>query len=391
MIRTALLHRHVEKHGASVSTSPDRVVFTGDFLRLNAAGTRPTQHQNIRWLRNILSTPIAMATGCNSSVFCWNSGAVRDGLLGDADINRFYGSFGLPRSIHSWARIHGIDTLPRRMESMLRDVFRGSLVVGFEMAPYLSTFLTREGIPFVNVSLHPVRFLDDLLLGFASNHPAIQEAIFGHRLDDASIRLIAGLQKASAARGFNASVAPDSALFLMQTWYDQSQLRDGRFVSPTDFLDEIISCAAEHEEFLVKEHPLEPHPAISTMAALIPNMRLVKDNVYSMLALPEIRTVATLSSSVGLEAEYFDKQSRFFLREPLKLRREAEDDRDGYVAIRDAFLMPDFWRKILAPVMPVSQPDGITVPFKPNRLRIAIRGFWGFNEIDTDIPVRMAK
>lgn len=368
-----------------------RTVFTGDFLRPNAAGHRPTQHHNIRWLRNILSTPIAMATGLDDSVFCWNSGGVQDGLLGDHDVARLYRSFGLPCSIHSWARIHGIDVLPRRFEEMLRDRFRGAFVIGFEMAPYLTSFLDREGIFYVNVSVHPVRFLDDLLLGFASNHPGIREALFAHRLRDEAIRLTAGLQKATAARSFNKAFRPGSALFLMQTWHDQSQLRDGRFVSPADFLDEIIACAAGHAEFLVKEHPLGPNPATATMAALIPNMRLVDINVYRLLSVPEISTVATLSSSVGFEAGYFGKTSRFFLREPLKLRRDETDDPAGYVAIRDAFLTPDFWRDVLACVMPVTAHDGITLPFKPNRLRIAIRGFWAFNEIDTDIPVHMAK
>ena len=48
------------------------------------------------------------------------------------------------------------------------------------------------------------------------------------------------------------------------------------------------------------------------------------------------------------------------------------------------FLAPDFWRRVLAPHTRVTEADGMRLPAKPNRLRIALDSFWNFQQIDTD-------
>lgn len=368
-----------------------RILFTGDFFRPNAAGTNPTQHHNIRWLRNLLENQLKMATGFSSSTICWNGGGVNDGLMGYTDISRIYRAYGMNCSIKSWGVIHNSDKFPRRVEDLLRHLFADSLVVGFETPPVLARFFENEGIPHIAVSLHPVRFLDDLLLGFKSNVPSIQEAIFKYCIDEAYIHTMAGLQKAAGARGDNSPIRPGSALFLMQTWYDQSQLRDGEFVTPSDFLDEIMEFAKAHSELLVKEHPMEPNPATKIMAGSIPNMRIISSNVYRVMSRPEVISVGTLSSSTGSEANYFGKSSKFFLREPMKIRTSTGGDQDGFIGVQDAFLTANFWRDTLSSILPVSKYDKVSIPFKPNRLRTSIRSFWGFNEIDTDIPASLAR
>lgn len=65
-----------------------RVVFTGDFLRPNVMGDRPTQHNNIRWLQNMLATQIAMATGLPQDVVSWGASGIQDGRLTASDVNR---------------------------------------------------------------------------------------------------------------------------------------------------------------------------------------------------------------------------------------------------------------------------------------------------------------
>lgn len=375
----------------SRSQPPARIVFTGDFLRLSPTADRPTQHHNIRWLRNLVSTQIRIATGLEDGIVGCDYTYVRDGGLTFVDVERIYSWLGMPLSIHSWAAIHALNEMPRRVDQLFRYLFDGSLVIGFEMAPYLEAYCTRNDTPFVNFTVHPVRFLDDILLGLRSNVPEVQEKLFERRINEDYIRTISGVQKAGAARYFKDGPKKNSALFLMQTWYDQSQIRNGVFVGPSEHLDEIAKIAAEHEEFLIKEHPLEPNPQTPLLQARIPNVRMVKHNVYGYLSIPEIRTVATLSSSVGVEAEYFGKISHTILGSAVPLRRSCVDAKSGFVGIESSFLAPDFWRDVLEPLMPVTRKDGVEVPYKPNRLRTAMRSFWNFNEIDTDIAVSMAR
>lgn len=369
-----------------------RVVFTGDFLRPNVMGDRPTQHNNIRWLQNLLATPIAMATGdLPQSVVSWGIPGLQDGRLTAADVRAAFHSFGLKPDILSWAMIHGLTDLPARFEAMLDYLFADSLVVGFEIPPYLEHYCNRRNIPWVAATVHPVRFLDDIFLGLRSNVPDLQERLFARRIDENFIRLMAGVQRASAARGMTEVLKPDSALFVMQTWYDQSQIEKGRFVSAADYLDQIAAIARDHSELLVKEHPLAPNPATVMIQAAIPNVRMVAGNVYGYLSVPEVRLLGTMSSSVGVEAPYFGVPIRFLLRDPIQRRVTPEDPVEGYVGILDAYLAPDFWRDLLEPLLPVTAPDGLCVPPKANRLRIAMRSFWNFNQIDTDIASALLK
>lgn len=376
----------------AVATTPKRVVFTGDFLRCSPAAVRPTQHHNIRWLRNLVSTQIEMATGLPHEVVAWNSAGVQDGRLGDGDIRRVYQMFGLPCDINSWAALFGLQELPAAVETLFDHLFGDSLVIGFELPPYLEHFLSRRGIPFVGLTMHPVRFLDDIFMGVRSNILPCQEAIFAYRINEAYVRQMAGVQKASAARYFSeASLKPNSALFLMQTWYDQSQIRNGCFTSVGDHLEHVVALAEEHSELLVKEHPMAPNPATPLLKARIPNLRMVTGNVYGYMALPEIATIGTVSSSVGVEAPYFGVDARFILSNPVPLRRADGDAQDAYVGVEDAFLTTDFWRDVLEPVVAVTDKDGCHVPKKPNRLRISMRAFWNFNEIDTDVATALVK
>jgi hypothetical protein len=368
-----------------------RIVFTGDFLRPSVAGTRPTQHNNIRWLKNLVAAQIDMATRLPQSVVSWGVDGVKDGQLTFADVVSIYADFGLDHKIEDWAQIHGAERLPTSFEAILDYFFADSLAIAFELPPYLEHYFERRGIPFLAATIHPVRFLDDIFLGWRSNSPEIGERLFAHRIDEDFIRTMAGIQRASAARTMVQALKPNSALFVMQTWYDQTQIEKGRFVSAENFLDQIVAIAREHSELLLKEHPIDTNPATALIRSSVPNLRMVTGNIYGYLSVPEISLIGTLSSSVGVEAPYFGVPTRFLLRNPLHCRRTAEDPADGYVGILDAFLAPDFWREMLEPLVPVGAADGIRVPAKPNRLRISLRSFWNFNQIDTDVTAGLLK
>ena len=56
----------------------------------------------------------------------------------------------------------------------------------------------------------------------------------------------------------------------------------------------------------------------------------------------------------------------------------------SHAALDDLVLTPDFWRTVLAPHTRVTPMDGMRLPPKPNRLRIALDSFWSYQQIDTD-------
>lgn len=366
--------------------TPRRIVFTGDFLRPGSNRWRPTQHFNVRWVQQLFGTQIAQATGLPVETVIWGAESVGDGILRADTVGAIYDHCGIARRIEGWARLYGAETLPPQVEALIHGLFRDAIVVAFELPPVLQRALTRAGIPFVEAINHPVRFLDDIFFGFRSNHAEIRSALAGHAISETEVRLMGGIQSAAAQRMFRFRPEPESLLFLMQVKDDKSQIRDGRFVSAGDFLDEIAELGQRFSRVYVKQHPMQKEaPATLRILARLPNAQVIEENFYSLAATDQITAIASLSSSTTVEAQYFGKTGHFVLGAPYRFALDgAVPSHEEYVGVFDAFLAPDFWRDLLAPITPVTARDGIHPPFKPNRLRASIRNFWGFNEIDTD-------
>ena len=67
----------------------DRIVFSGDFLRPSVAALRPTQHENIRWLAQLLETPLRMATGLPCETVHWDNNWLNGSRLDRDQTGRF--------------------------------------------------------------------------------------------------------------------------------------------------------------------------------------------------------------------------------------------------------------------------------------------------------------
>jgi hypothetical protein len=57
----------------------------------------------------------------------------------------------------------------------------------------------------------------------------------------------------------------------------------------------------------------------------------------------------------------------------------------------DAWFSADFWRDLLAPVLPVTPQDGRRPTLGPNALRGALRQFWGWDELAFQLPFDLAQ
>ncbi|WP_448661642.1 hypothetical protein ACG3SL_13340 [Sphingomonas sp. CJ20] len=365
-----------------------RIVFTGDFLRPAEFSERPTQHFNIRWLADLVGAQIAAAVGLPIAHFFWCAEGLTEGQIDTAGVRAFYAALGHEEvSIGAWAQIVELPDLPPVAAAYLDGIFADALVIGFEMPDFLLAHLERRGTPYINCSIHPIRFLDDIFLGFVSNHAGIRQALAHYALSDEEIAVGAGLTRAAAGRMFRFPTDGNTALLVGQVASDRTQVRDGRFYSFVDFAEPLLARLRDFDDVLIKEHPLDRHnPGVRFLEGASIRVRRVEDNIYSLLSVANLSTVITLSSSVGIEAPYFGKRTEFLLRSPMRLYRPPETPAQGdYIGIFDAFLSPDFWRTVLDPLAPavrVSKPSGYRVPPKPNRLRISLASFWGFDTVD---------
>jgi hypothetical protein len=156
-------------------------------------------------------------------------------------------------------------------------------------------------------------------------------------------------------------------------------------------LPRVQQIFADYRSVLLKRHPYGGQHSLLLAAAAAPNVLAVtEDNIYRLLAQPQISGVLSVNSSSAYEASYFGKQVHTLAPWPIDLVwRDDPLQAHSYTAVDDQLFSVDFWRLALGAHARVGRLTGVRLPPKPNRVRIAHDSFWNFNEIDTDrIPRR---
>ncbi|MCZ6666975.1 MAG: hypothetical protein O7B81_16870 [Gammaproteobacteria bacterium] len=357
-----------------------RLVVTGDVIRPQPDAAVAHQNQNIDWLFAALDQPLREATGIAPVRIGWREGGF--------DAAAFYRILGLEPTIASWARLYHETECGSQAEDYVLSHFSDALVIAFELNPLFAAIFERNGIAFVNLIIHPVRFLDDLIFGMCTNELAIFDVLAARRAPEALFQVIAGLHRAAAVRDPRPLIAEPTVLIVGQTMQDKSLIADGRFLTLADYADRIDQLAEPGARVLFKPHPYQ-RAIDPAMAQLVARRRIGTTfaNIYRLLAQENLAAVYAISSSVCYEARYFGKRVDFFHRAPYDFADgdNATFAHDLYVAIAESPLEPDFWRAVLAPFIPTTKPSGPVLPAKPNRLRVSLREFWGYSPIDTDV------
>ncbi len=368
-----------------------RILVTGDFLRPadaplagHAAGPafRPSQSQNIAWFHRLFRRKLADASGLPVQMRAWDQGI---------DTRWLYALADAPEDGTGWARLFSATALPAAFLDAIGAIFADALVVSFELAECLKHALTHLRIPFVDFSLHPVRFLPDVFFAVQTNHPGMFEALRPYHLDAACFYDWADLLAASAVKMPPPRIPDGSTLLIGQTGVDRSLIHHGRLHDLGDFGPALRALGQDRGALLFKPHPYNPGD-FGLFASGLPfrATRWVTENTYLLLADDRLRQVVGINSSVLAEARYFGKDTTALLPFPADIADTAAAARPGqYFSVYDACFDADFWRDILAPVMPVSAPTGATFRRPPNALRLSLRNFWGFNEMTTDFLVQM--
>lgn len=264
--------------------------------------------------------------------------------------------------------------------------------IGYELPPYLVAVLDEGLIPYVDLRVHPVRFLDDLLFAVRSTHSDTSAELLRMSVAESEVIATAGLREAMCQLITESSLPDDTLLVLGQRPMDATQIIAGRFYDAIEQTDEIASLCGSHRAVLLKPHPLEREHSLLVVAAGVAHnvIGVTGDNLYRLLALPQITAVLTVNSSAAHEVPYFGKLLHTLA--PLRVKLGWRGDLpslDQHASLDDRVLTADFWRVVLTPHAPVTRPDGVRLAAKPNRLRIALDSFWNFQEIDTDrVPAR---
>jgi hypothetical protein len=364
-----------------------RIVVTADILRpMPGMAGRPATQANGRWLASLLAWPLARACALPVQTVAWGNGF---------DVAAFYRCLGALPALDDWARLHYQTELPAEADAMVAEAFADSLVIGCELTPSLAASMSRAGIPVIDTVGTPLRFLDDVLNAWRSNHAGVQQRIEAQRFDTDEAHRQAGLLCAKMAwLPAPQDLRPDTALLVGQVGSDKALIHktEGRLLSFADYVEALFQVAERHAAVLYKPHPYaDGHGPSEQVVGRFASFGRTQTNVYRLLAQPELSAVYAISSGCVVEAGYFGKQGAHFY-EPLHAFDGGGVDPHGLhraVPVGQAWLEPAFWREILAPLVEVVPGHSSAPPFRAHRLRRSLNADWNFLEVD-DVVMRAA-
>lgn len=359
------------------------VVVLGDMLRPNPDGLPGGVDGQIVWLYNAVRRQVALASGLPVELLAASR---------LHDIAAWVGTLRPNAAAHSfWADCFASLPAPicrdEAFASLVLDRLRGKFCIGYELPPWLVLLLDELALPYIDLRIHPVRFMDDLLFAARCSRPRSQRRLHAFAVPESEVVATASLREAMLCYLPHTALGTNTLLVVGQRPRDASQIISGRFFDAETHRAAIGRICAAHPAVLVKEHPEERgHGLTALVRTLRPDATSTTENIYRLLAQPEIAAVLSVNSSVAVEAGYFGKTVHSLARIPLSIAwKEAAPTTRAHISLDDSFLTVDFWREVLAPHARVTAHDGARLPSKPNRLRIASASFWNFQEIDTDL------
>jgi hypothetical protein len=366
-----------------------RILLTGDVLRPQDDEFLASQTGNILWLHRLLRRAVGQATGAEPEAMAWSP---PPGAALPFDTPAVYEAAGVPRDIHGWATLFGARELPREAAALLARAFDGvTAVIGFELADVQKLVLSRLGVPWVELNIHPYRFGPDVFFAVRTNHAGQLEALARHHAEDHVFEPWADLLAATAVKVPVHPPVVEAVMVVGQTRVDRSLIAGGRMLDLRDVAEGVHAAAGADATILFKPHPYNADGfGLYDIGLPLRRIREATDNAYVLMAQDSVKRVVGLSSSLIAEARFFGKQGVFLGPPPFHIapRRDALGP-EMHASVVDAWLSADFWRDLLAPLMPVTPHDGHRPALPPNALRNSLRQFWGWDEIDFQLPVQL--
>ncbi|WP_447875631.1 hypothetical protein [Serratia fonticola] len=229
---------------------------------------------------------------------------------------------------------------------------RESLVLSYEMPPWLCDILSEKQIDFIDIRISPIRFGKDLFIALKSNSDRINDIITRYSVKENSIRLDASLMKASARhleRYNNNSIIDDNSLiYIGQTETDASLISNsGDIVRLSNYIHKIIELAKNHKKIYYQAHPAAGEFAVQEQKSLINHIGIDIERCYTptyeLLCSDKNLTFVGISSGVLQEAYYFDRKAYVLFKNICPLSGE-----NCYIQINFIdYLSPNLWSEIL--------------------------------------------
>lgn len=336
-----------------------KIIVTGDLFRVCPVSYLPNQRKNILFFYHLLSSTL------------FEDMKIFEIKLPEESFEheKFYNLFGQKPSEIGWSSIYETEKFSTSILSMLDEVFTTELVVGYELPTILKNYFEHRNITYFDFSIHPVRFLDDLLFSIESNCENFNTKINKYKVDDRLFYKFASLHKAKMVSKSTNKTKNNSALIIGQTEVDKSLIKNGKCLNLMDFIEKIKEIKTKYSTVYFKPHPYSRKKRILNEIKKL-GVVVTYENIYKLLTDQNIEMVAGISSSVLYEAKFFNKEVNYFLNP-----KQSYDCAIDF----DTFTDSEFWSDLLDIKLETKQ---ILVNKKPNRIRDIIGMYWGYDYLE---------
>lgn len=276
-----------------------------------------------------------------------------------------------------WVRLY--NKIPNEAELyLIRNIEQDSLVIGYEMPPWLTQALSKHGFDWLDIRLSPIRFARDLYLIINSNRSTLRIDLNNYHTTSSELRLEAGLLKASILHNSKIPSTPtpeEMLLFIGQTKKDASLVSESGCIYRIDNFAEKILTVAANKSIDYKPHPYDKDHSRTEVKKLHyitgKKPRIIKESIYQLLAGRIELEILAISSGVLQEAPYFDRKSHPLFKPVCNL------DDQNIIHIRFShFISPSFWEQLITGKKSNNTLD--TPNIQLNQMRRLHNAYWGY-------------
>ena len=226
----------------------------------------------------------------------------------------------------------------------LKECFKDiDYFIGYELSKNTKDILNYLDVQYIDIWLSSVRFHKDILLDFNSNNKNIMKTLSHYALKEKKLYKRAQTLAQHSTNFFKQpDIEDNSCLIIGQVLQDKSVLKDNKFLTLLDYIEEIKTLSLKYTCLYLLKHPLmtqDDFKNIEEKLLEIQNLHILTGiNTYHLLTLKQIKCVAGISSSVLTEAKYFKKKVVFFFKPVID---------NSSCRIYKSYYKSSFWEKIL--------------------------------------------
>ncbi|MEE1339279.1 MAG: hypothetical protein UHG91_00660 [Succinivibrionaceae bacterium] len=245
-----------------------------------------------------------------------------------------------------------------------------SLIIGYELTDQTIELLNLLNIKYVNIWLHPIRFMDDEIFLISSNAPNISNELKKYNISESSYFVHASYAKNLINLKYPIDIKNNSCVFFGQTANDKTLRKKDGYIKVNDFEKELFEIFLCYENIYYCKHPLNQSDIeYDFLVGLAPNIQKLNVNSYQVLANENLNIVVTISSSIALEAYYF-KKNAIYLNKPI-----VDIHKKNTYSIDSTLLSPKFWSDLLK--VPEKYPGKFFI-VKNNKVRNSLNSYYSY-------------